>query len=405
MYQKVEKLVAVQVGKYKWFARRASNSKGSYLYDYHDEGVHCLQIGREPNQDDSHSLAVAVLLDYLQPFSLIEFRLRAGQGITTPSREVLVDIIPTGEKYKLSDPFMLGQGVGAATTYRIRATEEWKNIVIKPIKMTGRAILRIRIPYGGKELPRFSDYIEFSQLRVVEHCTLGVVDLIQPSAVQEIIFPDVRYIANQASSHLVVTFASINFRSGKYSTYSTFDGIKANRLILNDSQSQWYKDGVDGFAANFEQMQQELERLIASTNVTNKTFYGMSMGAYGAIFFGSLIQANSIIAINPETRLLELGSRSAEHVNGEHPHKDLLDSLRRYKGHLKILFSQSDPIDQQSFSYLKNKGLKGDYYQLGVDRNLLDHMQDYFWLRLAIEGDFGELSRVFTPVALDEYHG
>lgn len=402
MYQKVEKLVAVKVGKYNWFARRASNSKGTYLYDYQQEDTHCIQLGREPNQSENQSLAAAVLLDYVQPFSLIEFRLRAGQGITTPSREVLVDIIPAGEKYKLSDHFMLGQGVGAATTYRIRATEEWKNIVIK---MTGRAILRIRIPYGGKELPRFSDYIELSQLRVVEHCSLGVVDLVQTSAVQEIIFPDVRYIADQDSSHLVVTFASINFPSGKYSTYSTFDGIKANRLILNDSQSQWYKDGVGGFSANFEQVQQELERLIASTNVTNTTFYGMSMGAYGAIFFGSLLQVNHIIAINPETRLLELGSRSAEHVKGNHPHKDLLDSLRLYKGHLKVLFSQSDPIDKQSFGYLKNKGLSGDYYLVAAGHNMPNQMQDYFWLRLAIEGDFDQLKRIFTHVAMDEYHG
>jgi hypothetical protein len=387
MYQPIEKTHQQKLGRYNWFVRRASRAVGSYMAVAKDqEGVY-LRLGREPNQKNGHSLAAAVLLDYLHSFSLLSLRLRCGQGFLSPDREVLIDLIPVGEGFKLNDPFLLGQGVGKAMTYRVRLTEHWKQIIIKPIGMTGRLICRIRIPYEIEILPRYADYIDIDSLQTYDtNEGHNIAHHIDQSRSQEVIFPNVRYICNQPSSRMVVTFASINFPSGKYSTYSTFDGISASRLIINDSCAQWYKNGVEGLGGNIKDVSANLDLIMRKLSIAESIFYGMSMGAYGAILFGHMLSVSRIIAINPEVVLFLPQSRSLEHVvDGVHPYPDLKNDLQEYAGDLHLLFSRTDPIDKQSFQLVKQTTAINKSYLVTANHNMSEFMQHYLWLVSLIE--------------------
>jgi hypothetical protein len=387
LYFQIERTHQQKLGQYNWFIRRASHALGSYMRVIKSDSSDSLQIGRQPNQKNKNSIAAAVLLEYLHPFSLVSLRVRCGQGFLSPEREVLLDLIPVEDGFKLSDPFLLGSAIGKAITYRIRLTECWKKITIKPIAMTGRVVCRIRIPYDIDIAPRYADFIEVDSLNTHDSIENNdLYKLIQPNEVQEIIFPDVRYICNQPSNRLVVTFASINFPSGKYSTYSTFDGISASRLIVNDCDAQWYHNGVSGLGGDINEVTNSLQFILRRLDIQYSTFYGMSMGGYGAILFGCLLEVDRIVAINPEVILFTKASRSDQHVlsKNDHPYKDIIGFLSLYKKNLHVLFSNTDPIDKKMLSLVKEIN-KATCYSVNGNHNMSQYMHHYLWLVSLIE--------------------
>lgn len=385
MYQKISRLNKVLLNMHQWLVRCGAFAQGAYLEVIDADKI---KIGRLPNDSSSEAIAAAALLDGVGEGGVLSFSIRCGNGFLVPNREVIVEVVSVPADYQLVDPFSLGKGLGEGTTYSIRLLEQWKKVTIKPIKGTEKMVLRIKVVYDGVvTMPRYADFIEFSDVEVKQDAkSNNFVEHITPGSLSEVIFPSARYICNNSGPCTRLVISLSDAAKGKYSTYPTFDGINASRLILSDGSCSWYKNGIDGLGGTIDDVATSLKRISKNLKSPFTVLYGMSMGAYGAILFGEALRAERIIAINPEIKLLQENSRSFERIeNKSHKYADLLPILKSYTGDLHLFFSLIDSVDKKSFSHLADKNILGSLYRVEANHKMADHMLNYLWLIELIE--------------------
>lgn len=75
--------------------------------------------------------------------------------------------------------------------------------------------------------------------------------------------------------------------------------FNADRLFLRDVRQAWYHDGVEGLGKSLPEVEDGLARLLAPYR--RKVFVGNSMGGFAALYFGSRLAADSVIAFAPQT--------------------------------------------------------------------------------------------------------
>jgi hypothetical protein len=79
--------------------------------------------------------------------------------------------------------------------------------------------------------------------------------------------------------------------------------ITFNRLLVRDLENAWYHCGVPGLGTHVDEMTATLRSLICSIRPSRLITIGQSMGGYGAIMFGMLLNADRIVAFGPLSHL------------------------------------------------------------------------------------------------------
>lgn len=80
-------------------------------------------------------------------------------------------------------------------------------------------------------------------------------------------------------------------------------GDGAATVFVRDLDQVWYHCGVRGLSSNISETAAALRRLIADIGAPRVVTLGTSAGGFGAILFGALIEADSVIAFSPQTFL------------------------------------------------------------------------------------------------------
>jgi tetratricopeptide (TPR) repeat protein len=120
-----------------------------------------------------------------------------------------------------------------------------------------------------------------------------------------------------------------------------------NRVLLRPAGKGWFHDGVPGLGTTIEEAATSLRRMIEALHPSQVVTFGASTGGYAAIVFGSLLQADLIVALSPELQLMQPGSRSAKDLT-EPPRKfgDLLPHLQdRKPGSVWLVASEAEIIE------------------------------------------------------------
>jgi hypothetical protein len=73
----------------------------------------------------------------------------------------------------------------------------------------------------------------------------------------------------------------------------------ADRLFLRDIRQAWYHNGVEGLGSSLLEVEDGLSRLLAPYRRT--VFVGNSMGGFAALYFGSRLAVDSVMAFAPQT--------------------------------------------------------------------------------------------------------
>lgn len=100
------------------------------------------------------------------------------------------------------------------------------------------------------------------------------------------------YLRNN-SQDVIVSFNCHNGHPNYFKYNSLYTDNKYDYIFLNDKNT-WYLDDDKG-----ETYQQILKTLLETYDKKRVTFFGSSMGAYGALYHGLLLGAN-VIASNPQ---------------------------------------------------------------------------------------------------------
>jgi hypothetical protein len=75
------------------------------------------------------------------------------------------------------------------------------------------------------------------------------------------------------------------------------------RVFVRDLRQAWYQHGVEGVGSGVPEVASRLRELVAESGAQRVVTIGASAGGFGAILFGTLIEADEVHAFSPQTFL------------------------------------------------------------------------------------------------------
>ena len=105
---------------------------------------------------------------------------------------------------------------------------------------------------------------------------------------------------------LVIAFGFVSWTSrpafdfyGRLSKLEQVSGQPLNKILVRDSGNAWYHRQIAGLGNHVDETAQALRELVRRIAPSQLTTLGQSMGAYAAVMFGLLLDAQQIVAFGP----------------------------------------------------------------------------------------------------------
>lgn len=155
------------------------------------------------------------------------------------------------------------------------------------------------------------------------------------------------------SKTLTLVFSSLMHRPPKFTFYKMFQTIETNLVMLNCSPASWYRDGIPGLG-DMESTLAEIIRFKKECRAERLITVGVSMGAYGAYLYGSLLHADEVLCFGLEPLIGVPGGRNEIARNYLYPHYTDLTELK-YQPKLYDIFGMMDMADNLGASILYSK--------------------------------------------------
>jgi hypothetical protein len=132
-----------------------------------------------------------------------------------------------------------------------------------------------------------------------------------PDAARELVSPFCKIVVRNHPETLL-SFSAINCPPGKFFTSRIFATVPQNVVFLNCPKNSWYLDGIPGLGDSLPAAAESLRRLLEHLGLggTRKICWGGSMGGYGAVTFGALLDAETIVATGAELALMVAGGNT-----------------------------------------------------------------------------------------------
>jgi len=105
---------------------------------------------------------------------------------------------------------------------------------------------------------------------------------------------------------LVIAFGFVSWTSrpafdfyGRLRKLEQASGQPLNKILVRDSGNAWYHRQIAGLGNHVDETAQSLRELVHRIAPSQVTTLGQSMGAYAAVMFGLLLDAQQIVAFGP----------------------------------------------------------------------------------------------------------
>lgn len=384
---KIIKRLVSQFQGNKYVVRRGSHKSGGYIYE--NALDNSLEIGLLPGDNNSEDLVMIVkiasnVIVKDDENHIIEFSIKNGFGCSLLKGISSVEVIAFHNNTVVDDPFLLDKNLIIKNIkVKIYNNTEWNKITLSPRFETHEPMdiyLRFNLSQWSNLRTRVNDFVAIKNLTSQTQKKKLFSSFITPAVKSEVIFPNVRLI-NRISkkNNLIVTFAPLNTPQYVYNTLDMFYGGDESRLIINDHDSNWYLGAIDGLGNGYNAIFQELSLILKALKPSFSSFFGISMGAYAALLYGSSLNAKRIAAYNPELTLMLKNSRSLNNMTTKINNVDFIfDYLKKFKGELLIGFSINDTIDRNNKTLFLNQNYKFQYLieDINTSHNLGDYLND-----------------------------
>jgi pimeloyl-ACP methyl ester carboxylesterase len=139
------------------------------------------------------------------------------------------------------------------------------------------------------------------------------------------------------------------------SSRRAYPPVPVKRVFVRDLERSWYRTGVRGLGDSIESVAEGLIDLARRLDAERVACVGASAGGYAALLFGSLIGADAVHAISPQTFLSpELRERHGDarwqqylERLGPSPFLDLAELYRTYPGRTQAVvhYATCEPRD------------------------------------------------------------
>jgi len=163
--------------------------------------------------------------------------------------------------------------------------------------------------------------------------------------------------------NLLVSFGGISQGLGipVFEFFRSISKLDIDKLFIRDFSQAWYHKGIDSEINHIDKLIAFLDRIVLEHRYESVCFIGNSMGAYGSILFGSILNVNKVIAFAPQTYIDEQNrsryrdTRWAEQIIRLHEFSgrreeyfDLNSVLPeiQYETEINIFYSPLDKLDK-----------------------------------------------------------
>lgn len=145
-------------------------------------------------------------------------------------------------------------------------------------------------------------------------------------------------IINNGSNVTYIYLSSLGTKPGFFSFFKIAKKNHGNYIFLNDSDNNWYLNGIKGLGNSAQSTISEIQKIILELGSDENIFIGDSMGAFGALYYGLSIKGTTkILAISPELELCINGGFSKRHLNN-------VDNPSHIKKHLLNLIIENTAV-------------------------------------------------------------
>jgi tetratricopeptide (TPR) repeat protein len=151
------------------------------------------------------------------------------------------------------------------------------------------------------------------------------------------------------ASDVLIVFAHLGYPRGKFAMSRLLANARQTRVYVNCHQNSWFQSGLGPYTASVDETAALLKQILAVLNPSRTLCTGMSMGGYGAMLFGLLLECDYILAFTTEITIGAEYSRSYT-VNGlkhyDERYRSLSDLVHRNR-RTKIfqIYGAYDKID------------------------------------------------------------
>jgi pimeloyl-ACP methyl ester carboxylesterase len=114
----------------------------------------------------------------------------------------------------------------------------------------------------------------------------------------------VGYDFSSPSTTVLVSFAAMGtYEPPPFDFFQITSGMPVKRLFVRDVQRIWYHRGVPGFGDSIEDVARALKEVLDAERAERVIVFGSSAGGYAALVFGTLLDAELVVAFAPQTML------------------------------------------------------------------------------------------------------
>lgn len=128
------------------------------------------------------------------------------------------------------------------------------------------------------------------------------------------------------ASDVCIVASAAKTRPGSFMLGNVLADIPVNRIFVNCPNNQWYLDGIPGLGNDLSSSAAALRHIADDLRGEGGKILvlGSSMGGYGAVAMGALMQADIVFATGVEFILNLAGGLSREFLDGRRANLDIL---------------------------------------------------------------------------------
>lgn len=157
------------------------------------------------------------------------------------------------------------------------------------------------------------------------------------------------------SADTIVAFSSYKTPKGKFRFIHALENFEGNIIYINSKKGDdWYINGIEGIANNYVDAAKGLREIIKDTSGEHGKIIttGGSMGGYGAVLYGSLMNADYSFASGVELIMnLFIG---LSYVENKIESSTIEKIISRSRCTHNICVGAIDPVDMINYSYFKD---------------------------------------------------
>lgn len=152
--------------------------------------------------------------------------------------------------------------------------------------------------------------------------------------------------ASEKASKLVLFFGAKDLKEGMFNFFQLGQELSEHVAFINNGRNEWYQFGVPGLGRDFEETCDALRGVIDALGVQEVLCVGTSMGGWGAILFGSALNAR-VLAFASDCEMNDPISRNLQYFQGRDtlPFPDLRERLKQAPCEVTLLVGERDPGD------------------------------------------------------------